>query len=335
MPDLLTIEQKICGAEPLREALGDNLASGVLKLQASCHPDRHPDKVQEATALYHRISVLAESIRDPKTISSPKHKYNTAGPFAVGDVSDLYFGWEGDKDFVLKISRVNGAHLMLEREYTVLSQIQSAAFNLEKEARAKGKRSMMTHYFPVIVETFPAKDSIQRRVNVFVASSGYYPLPVVVRRNLGLNVRHIVWIFKRTLLGLDFAHKLGIVHGAVLPQHILVSPETHGVMIVGWGHSVDEGSRVRTISKDFKSWYPPEVLEKKPAYSGTDTYMAAKCMLSALDGHSPKIESFLKACMLPGVNMRLNSGNAFEIWQDFNDLAQELFGRPQWAELTM
>lgn len=50
----------------------------------------------------------------------------------------------------------------------------------------------------------------------------------------GLDPRHAVWIWRRILEVLGFVHASGLVHGAVLPEHVVLHARDHGAALVGW-----------------------------------------------------------------------------------------------------
>lgn len=50
----------------------------------------------------------------------------------------------------------------------------------------------------------------------------------------GVEPRVGVWMLKRLLEQLAWVHGAGFVHGAVAPEHALVHPRDHGVVLVGW-----------------------------------------------------------------------------------------------------
>lgn len=53
----------------------------------------------------------------------------------------------------------------------------------------------------------------------------------------GLDARHAVWIGNRVAELLDFAHRSGIVHGAVEPGHVMVQARDHGASLVSWSQA--------------------------------------------------------------------------------------------------
>lgn len=50
----------------------------------------------------------------------------------------------------------------------------------------------------------------------------------------GVDPRVAVWMWKRLLEMLSWVHASGFVHGDVRPEHCLVHPKAHGVMLIGW-----------------------------------------------------------------------------------------------------
>lgn len=50
----------------------------------------------------------------------------------------------------------------------------------------------------------------------------------------GLDGRHVVWMWRRVLEVLGFAHRSGWVHGTVSLEHLVVGARDHGVLVVGW-----------------------------------------------------------------------------------------------------
>ena len=53
----------------------------------------------------------------------------------------------------------------------------------------------------------------------------------------GIDARHAVWLWRRMLEVLAFVHEAGWTHGALAPEHALVHPRDHGVLIIGWSHA--------------------------------------------------------------------------------------------------
>lgn len=330
--------QEVFGADK------DKAAKIHIQLQAITHPDRNGGD----DVLFKRINVLWEKYNEPPAppIVSPKRQYQSVDIIGVGDVADVHLCREvvtdpGElpKEYALKISRIPGGEALLKNEAEKVAKVL-------KEAGDTNYR----HYLPTLVESFPAKDAIQKHVNVFVYEDGFYDLEQVHAQHAALDGRHIAWIFKRLLTAIGVAQKAGVTHTAVLPPHIRICPgmpdqkdnKAHALMLVGWGHAVDSGEVTKTISARYRDWYPPEVLAKKTVFAGTDVYMAAKCMVylaggDIATGETPGLPKamgrFLKSLLAEGQLMRPDE--PWNLYEDFSDLLKSLYGPPKFHHLAM
>jgi hypothetical protein len=66
---------------------------------------------------------------------------------------------------------------------------------------------------------------------------GYPHTLAQVRAALGdtIDPRSTVWVLKRMLEALSVVHPVGVVHGNLRPEHVVVSSTQHEVRLVGWG----------------------------------------------------------------------------------------------------
>lgn len=311
------------------------------QLRKVCHPDRNPG-CKIAAALYQLLDQVWDKFKNPvPPITSPTAKYRPVRIVATGDVSDLHFAKDDDdKEYLLKISRIAGGEALLKTEATNLKKIID-----------KAKGGTYVNYFPQLVESFPAKDKIQKHINVFRNESGFFNFEEVHAQHPALDGRHLAWIFKRLLTAIGFAHKAGVVHGSILPAHALVYPgiegqkddKAHALLLVGWGHSVETGNPLKTISAKWRDWYAPEVLAKKAAVPQTDIFMAARCMVYLAGGDPlaktmppevPKLmATFFKSLLVDGVTMR--PAKAWDLYEDFSDLLKRLYGPPKFHNLAL
>src|SRR5207248_2026999 len=135
----------------------------------------------------------------------------------------------------------------------------------------------------------------------------------------------------------------GVIHGAVLPCHVLVNAPSHGLQLIGWGQSVARSHRIKTIPTRYKDWYPSEVLKKQPAGPATDLFLAARCLVYLAGGDPvanwmpeavPRpLRRFLAACLLESARMRPD--DALALLDDFDELLRGLYGPPKFLELTL
>jgi hypothetical protein len=275
----------------------------------------------------------------PVTLKSPQRTYTLLTLLGVGDVSDVYLA-DGGSDvgrvsetlYVLKVSRTPEGNILLDNERRALTELCSAAGD-----------TTYRKYLPTLAEHFTVKDKLSKRVNAFLHEPGWYTLEKVHEQHPVLDGRHLAWIYKRLLTVLGFCHGQNRVHGAVLPCHVLLHAADHGLQLVGWGQSVQTGRPIRTLSKCYTSWYPPEVRDRKAAGPSTDLFLAAKC-LNYLAGGDPvrdrvpetvpaPLRGLLEACLLEGARMRPN--DAWGLTDELDKLLRGLYGPPKFYPLTM
>lgn len=204
-------------------------------------------------------------------------------------------------------------------------------------------------FLPLMLDSFLYKDASldkARQVNIFglheeINSPGelhslqevydYYPN--------GIDPRDMAWMWRRVLYVLGFLHKQNVIHGAVLPSHILIEPVDHKVMLTGFGFSVREpqktGDHIKALSITYEKWYPDEIRQKQPPTPSFDLFLAARTMLyimgiDVLD-HQPqhrnldkKMADYFARCVHPNPRQRPN--DAWALLKEFDGLIEGLWG---------
>jgi hypothetical protein len=271
--------------------------------------------------------------RGPQLVS-PTRTYTNLLPLACGDLADV-FSAEADKQrYVLKICRDNACNSLLVAEQRMLQML----------AQRSGK-TQYRQYNPSPVESFVATGELAgRQVNVFTYRDGFHTLESIrAAVPAGLDARHLGWLFKRMLVAMGFAHRCGLVHGAILPPHLLVQPEDHSLQLVDWIGAVKLGQRLSFIPEAYSEWYPREVLHKKPATAATDLFLAAKSLVYAaggnpVTGHWPdavprQMRQFVDTCLFPAPRRRPQ--DAWRLHEEFDELLCRLFGPPEYHPLVI
>jgi serine/threonine protein kinase len=189
---------------------------------------------------------------NPSVIEGPTQRYTIKGIKAEGDLATLYDGTYanggGDHHVVVKITRDKENNDLVWNEAGILA------------ALAPSPTSTFFHYIPNLLDSFETKDG--KRVNVLDS----IPTPVASFEDIlraypkGLDYRDVVWMYKRTLIGLGYAHTKGVVHGAVIPPHVMIFPETHGAHIVDWSYALNFASIVvpKVVDPKVKAPIPPK-----------------------------------------------------------------------------
>lgn len=309
---------------------GDDPHKAIREYRARLHPDRfigQPEEAEKADGLRKSIEMAYEHQHNPVILKSPKRTYSLIGQIATGDVADMWLANtdESDAKYVVKCSRVPEGARMLATE----------AEHLKKSLSAAGTTAY-ADLLPRFCESFPVRDSMAKTVNVFLFEPNLFTLEAVHIRHPELDPRHVAWIFKRLLAVLGIVHRAGVIHSAVSPEHVLVEPVSHKIVLVGWGQSVKDGAIVKYGSAKYDgSWLPREIIARQPAGPGTDIFMAAVCMNQLFGASAPprKMGTFFRSCIMGGLKMRPD--DAWNLLDEFDVMLREIFGKPRYINLEM
>ncbi|GAA2701650.1 serine/threonine protein kinase [Micromonospora olivasterospora] len=292
------------------------------ELVAALHPDRLgavDDRVRaDATDAFVRVTTRWRAGRD---VVLGGYRL---GPLAhVGDLADLY---DVGADRLLKLPRDPADNDLMAREAHALRTIE--------------ERGDPRHlpYVPRLVDSFRHRDAAtgaERRINVLAAASNLHSLDEVRRAYPdGLDARDAAWMWRRLLVALGLAHRAGVVHGAVLPRHVLIEPDAHGVVLVDWCLSAVDGGTVPALVPGHEDWYPPEVPARRPCGPGTDLTMAARCMTWLMADRAPReLRAFAAGCARP--TLRARPDDAWRLLGELDEVLERLYGPRTFRPLTL
>lgn len=312
------------------------------------HQDNDGDRVVARSAFIKLKALYEEAVRRVEndtygtrvplaSLKTKRDEYQIIKGIATGDLAALYLASGKTNDVVLKIVRDQRDNDLMQREAEVVASLQKRV--IEAGLRATGD------FIPRLVESAVVRIKGQdRRVNVFERSkdelipltelASYFPN--------GVDQAHFVWIFRRLLTTLGFAHSLGVIHGAVLPTHVLINPKNHGIQLIDWCYSGPINAPIHAISTEYQNWYPPEVLPfKRPATTATDIFMAAKTMSYILGADinmwpksiHPAFTRFLETCLWPNPDRRPQ--DAWELHDQFSKITKSVLGPRKFIELVL
>jgi len=272
-----------------------------------------------------------QEILNDITISSTKYSYvMKAQTKFAGAISDIYEGIQksNKNKVLLKISRHPNNNLYIQNEASMLKRI----YNID---------SSLLALIPECIDTFSLSDENKsiKKINVFNYISDLVSLETVIKRYPnGIDPKDMAWMFKRCLLVLDLIHSNGIIHGAVLPSHILLNLKTHGILLVDWTQSVNINSKMTIIDNNFIQYYPKTILEKKNATKANDIYMLGMTIIKLLGGDltnktmpssvPQELKHLIKACTL-GLD------NAGELHTEFDERIVKLWGEHKFRDFKI
>jgi len=274
------------------------------------------------------LSVRLEDVRRP---------YTPLRLLAVGDVANVHLAAdESDSPpqarFLLKVAHGFAGNARLDNERLVLATLLRAAGD-----------TTYRKYLPELTDSFSATGRRPLRINVFRFEPGFYTLEQVHEQHPALDGRHLAWIFKRLLTVVGFTRRQKIVHGAILPCHVLIHTAGHSLRLVGWGNSVFAGRRIRDVPPRYRDWYPLEVRRHRPVTPATDLFLAARCMVYLAggdpltnrvpDGVPRPMRRFFQTCLLDSPSMR--PSDAWALIEDFDGMLRAIYGPPKFHELVL
>lgn len=334
-------------AEDVFGALADRAAlkRRYHELASIIHPDHNPGQVDAAseafTILQQWYTLACDHIAYVGSGAARISVVTDMGRYVAyeaplqGDLCDLFVCDTAGKEVLLKVVRNPRNNDLLEAEARVLQQF-------DRDLRGQPVRA----HFPTLVEAFRLRDTagVQRHTNVLYAGTGYVSLAEVLQAYPdGLHPADAAWMFNRLLAALAITHDRGLVHGAVVPAHILIRPSDHNGMLIDWCYSVAPGEILKAISPPYAACYPPEVHTRQPVTAATDLYMAALCMVCLLGGDPSNgllpasvprpIQALLRACLLPAPARRAN--NAWQVFEDFRAILRQLYGPPHFRPFSL
>ena len=317
------------------------------RLQRTVHPDRFSevDQKQQATKAFGRLSQLFDQAETAikqgvygqtqlATITTRRATHDVVAEREPGDLSQTYrtvtrLGGIERAGFMKVVSDPRNGDL-LQRETAALKRLHGPDTNPKWHP-----------YVSELLDSFQYSEAgkPRRQANVLAALDGFLSLEELSNRFGGaLPAVHVAWIWRRLLATLGSSHDAGVVHGAVLPPHVMILPDQHGVTLVDWSYSSLLEDRkfapLVAIVDRYREWYPDEVFAKAAPTPATDIFMAAKTMIfllggdpvtGVLPGSIPKaLRAYFKGCTLQSQAMRPQ--NAWHLFQEFDELLEVMGG---------
>jgi hypothetical protein len=322
---------------------GDDPSVVFRKLARSCHPDFHPTEplaakvFQQLSALKNEADIRVRKGNWGKRLPLPHcvplkiGKYNAKPHPRIGDIADLYTT-EGGKELI-KVARNHDDNDLLRAEIVALKALSKIDGPIREGV-------------PVLIDNFWIEATMKREANVITNFSGFVTAQQVHVKIENVDTRTGVWMFKRILAVLTWTHHFRLVHGAILPPHVMfypdndggsgVDPRKHSIRMIDWCYSVNYEERTR-LSSWIPAWqdhYAPELLSKKYIGPASDIYMAAKLMVYLCGSlWMPALGKILVKCLDSDYKKRYQK--AGDVLQDWKEAAAKEYGSPKWIAFNL
>lgn len=224
--DLLTLTCPQCGGALPRQALWRT----VTCTYCSADVTRSEDVVE--VSRFRQAYQRSLAGRDAMNIiSCAGRHYKPIANLGSGDSATLMLaertGAFGER-VVLKIAHAAAPAGHLQREKEVLDRLQA-----DQSPGSAYFSQRLPQAVAIGVSGAPGET---RQVLVLRNPTGYWGSLADARRNYrqAIDARHAVWMWRRVLEVLAHVHAIGWFHGKLTPEHLLVQPRDHGILMIGW-----------------------------------------------------------------------------------------------------
>lgn len=248
----------------------------------------------------------------------------TTGILAEGDISTVHLCDYNGIPSVVKILRNKIDSDLAANEASVLTELCPEGKWGEKFFR----------YLPQLLHSDTCDDL--GTINIFPYYSEWVSLAdVIAAFPDGLDFRDAVWMYKRAIIAIGFAHENDFVHGAIIPDHILIHPDNHGGKILDWSYAKKTHTgHIPAISTPNQAYYPPEVFDRKPVTNTIDIFMVTKVMIRLLGGDlktnempdtvPPTLQEALRRCV--HLDLKRRPQNAWNFHKELDEVLRAAVG---------
>jgi hypothetical protein len=260
------------------------------------------------------------------------------GRLAVGQSSDVFLATRASRlteRLVLKVLRAPEDEALARNEQSILAKLE-----------ASGERG--TPYFTSLVPQRAFSGTVggpgfpRTFAAAFRQPPGFAHTLEQLRQAFvaGIDPRHAIWIWRRALELLDWVHRSGFAHGALLPAHILVDAREHSVGLVGFSCAGPFGTSLSVMDARGADFYPLDSAERPTLSPAMDLAMLARCILYALGGQATRAPVQVPAALAELLSEQASgqisgSGATLALAQRVSDVARQCFGPPKFVKLEL
>lgn len=262
------------------------------------------------------------------TIETTHARYAATGIHARGDLSTLFSASTPDGDVLLKIVSDRADNDLMLNEARTLDLLHAGDSNAKI-------------HLPALRDRFRTDDG--RVGHVFPRLGGLDLLEVRRRLPDGLPPRHLVWVLRRALAALAYAHSRGVLHGNIDPSHILIRPHDHMLWLVDWCYAIvnpaQTGDRFKALNDEMS---PPEVADRKAPLPASDLYALGKTMFHLAGGNprektlppmDERLERFLRFMVVE--SQRGRAQDALELYHEVDRIRGQIWGAHTFIPLEL
>jgi serine/threonine protein kinase len=296
------------------------------RLARSVHPDRNNDP--RASEAFDKLQKLWESMDSPTkpakatVVTSKLHVYELGSLIGKTSTANLYnVTWDaGHGEGLMKITRKPTDMDLATAEVRALKKLREVPDQFQM-------------YHPRLLDSFRFRDNATKKDRATLVTDrldGFYSMAQIKQAYpYGVTGRDAAWMFRRLLVAVGTANDVGLVHGSVVPENVMIHPAKHGITLVDWTTSVETGQPLKSVHPDYYDWLPSAALKKKPVDYTLDLRFAAKTMRTLVRPGDKNLRAFLNGCMVSSVP------TAAELLEEFDELLQRMYGKRTFHPFVM
>ena len=275
-------------------------------------------------------------------ISIGKSHWSLNEKIAQGDICDVYMGmrarWPTEMA-VIKLLRDEKDKKSFENEWQRIKELQqSSAPGVDFFSRLLPQ--------PILHGKITGNEHNGNTVSIFRWESDFkFSLADFLEAYpQGIPVRASIWLWRRILEMLNFIHSSDLVHGAVLPQHILIQENEHGTRLIGYSSSGSVGDSLSVVCADYQACYPKWFKKGSQLSKQADLVMSARCIIAALGGNATQ-GTLPKAVPAPLAKVILRvakaaenekvTPNAWALRDELGQVADNIYGDSMFIPIEM
>jgi serine/threonine protein kinase len=303
------------------------------RLARNVHPDTNANDPRAVDAFarlaflwdqYNGVGSAASS--GALTYTTKRNSYTVGKLLDKGNISNVYavtYPSDGDmKTGVLKMPRSPKNNDLVVNEITTLKTLKETV------------PEQYHIYLPITVDSFAHRstsDGKTRRSVILEHLDGFVSLrDVMDAYPQGISGRHVAWIARRLWVAIDIAHEAGIVHGAVFPEHVMIHPTMHGVVLVDWSYAREKGEKLTSAVPSYLSngWYGDNY--DKPLDHRMDVRQAAFTLEGLLGEQGARpFRAFFNGCRVA------SAPTAGQLFEEFDELLLRVYGKRKYVPFSM
>lgn len=191
-------------------------------------------------------------------------------------------------------------------------------------------------YLPSVERTFETEDRLALVVRK--------PEDAVLLRDLlehmggRIDPKHVAWMISGLLSICCYFQFSGLVHAAISPDALLVSPPQHTTLIPGgWFHAFEAADRIETVPSRTYEWVPGRLLKDRVARLPVTLELVratGRELLGDISGASLQWDRTLPRPMVDWLN-HPSSGDAFSDYELWHEVLEDSFGARRFVELPV